>query len=62
VLLSDGRDGAMTADQAAALAGTINYEIVSSLAARIPRVYLRGGRPVAVLDLLGLVEDPSAAC
>lgn len=62
VLLSDGQDGAMTADQAAALAGTINYEIVSSLAARIPRVYLRGGRPVAVLDLLGLVEDPSAAC
>ncbi|MDI3339688.1 MAG: alanine racemase [Sphaerobacter sp.] len=56
LLLSDGRDGAMTADQVAHLTGTISYEVVSRLAARVPRVYLRAGRPVAVLDLFGLTE------
>ncbi|MBX6342344.1 MAG: alanine racemase, partial [Thermomicrobiaceae bacterium] len=56
VVLGDGRDGAMTPDEVARLCGTINYEVVTALAARVPRVYLRGGRPVAVSDLLGTVE------
>lgn len=55
-LISDGRDGAMTVDEVAALCGTIGYEIVTALSARLPRVYLRTGRPVAVSDLRGLVE------
>lgn len=54
IVISDGRDGAMTASQAAALYGTINYEVVTAIPERVPRIYLRGGRPVAVLDLIGL--------
>ncbi len=56
-LISDGSDGAMTVDEVAALCGTIGYETVTALSARLPRVYLRGGEPVAASDLRGLVED-----
>ena len=55
-LISDGHDGAMTVDDAAELCGTIGYEIVTALSARLPRVFLRDGQPVAVSDLRGLVE------
>ncbi|HET9015745.1 MAG TPA: alanine racemase [Thermomicrobiaceae bacterium] len=48
-----GPTPAMSADDAARLAGTINYEVVTALAARVPRVYLRAGRPVALSDLAG---------
>ena len=56
-LIGNGRDDAMTVDQVAELCGTIGYETVTALSARLPRVFLRGGRPVAVSDLRGLVED-----
>jgi alanine racemase len=39
-------DDAMSADEMAGLAGTLNYEVVARLAARLPRVYLRGDQPV----------------
>jgi alanine racemase len=55
-LIGDGHDGAMTVDIAAALGNTIGYEIVTALSARLPRVYLRDGHPVAVSDLRGLME------
>ncbi len=55
-LLGDGTNAAPTADQLAAEVGTINYEIVTRLAARVPRVYVRSGAIVAVEDLLGLHE------
>jgi alanine racemase len=55
-LISDGHDGAMTVDEVAELCGTIGYETVTALSARLPRVFLRGGTPVAVSDLRGLVE------
>lgn len=42
----------VSADELATLAGTINYEIVTGLSARLPRHYVRGGRVVA-LDGLG---------
>ncbi len=54
IIIGNGQDGAMTASQAAALYGTINYEVVTAIPERVPRVYLRSGRPVAVLDLIGL--------
>lgn len=54
IIIGDGREGVMTASQAAALYGTINYEVVTAIPERVPRVYLRNGRPVAVLDLIGL--------
>jgi alanine racemase len=54
-----GRQGAeeIAADEVADLCATISYEILCSIAARVPRVYLQGGRVVAVEMLgLGLME------
>jgi alanine racemase len=34
------------ADEVAEAVGTINYEIVTQISARMPRVYVRGGRVV----------------
>lgn len=55
-LIGDGSGLAPTADAVAAALGTINYEVATSIAARVPRVYLRGGEIVAVEDLTGLHE------
>ncbi|NQT70285.1 MAG: alanine racemase [Desulfobacteraceae bacterium] len=41
VILGRQQDASITADEIAASLDTINYEIVSSLTARIPRIYLR---------------------
>lgn len=48
-----GRQGELeiTADELADLAGTINHEVFTGLPARLPRLYLRGGRPVAMSTL-----------
>ena len=54
VVAGDGSDGAMTIQQIADLVETIPYEIVTGLSARVPRVYVTGGRAVAVEDLQGL--------
>ncbi len=51
-------EGAMNVEVVAGLCGTIGYEIVTALSERLPRVYLRHGAPIAVSDLLGLVELP----
>ncbi|MPV39093.1 alanine racemase [Georgenia subflava] len=40
VLFGDGSDGAPTADDWAVAVGTINYEIVTRLGARVPRVHV----------------------
>ena len=47
-----GRDGGecITADELAALAGTINYEIVCNISRRVPRLYYEGGNLVAGSD------------
>lgn len=43
-----GRQGEaeISADEVATLLGTINYEVVTALAPRLPRLYFRGGRLV----------------
>jgi alanine racemase len=41
VILGQQGDEAITADEIASALNTINYEIVSSITARVPRVYLR---------------------
>jgi alanine racemase len=43
-----GRQGGeeISADEVAALAGTINYEVVTSILPRVTRVYLKGGKVV----------------
>ena len=53
-LLGAQGDERVSADELAALAGTIPYEIATGLGARLPRHYLRGGRVVAIEDLGGL--------
>ena len=51
---SAGSAGAPTLDDLAGLAGTIGYELAVRLAARLPRLYVSGGRVVAVAELAGL--------
>jgi alanine racemase len=49
-----GRDGGerIDADELAGLADTISYEILAGVTARVPRLYLRGGRVEAVTTLV----------
>lgn len=53
-----GRDGEeeITADELAALEGSINYEVVCGLSKRVPRVYLKNGRVDSIYNAL-LGED-----
>ena len=52
VIIGRQRDDEIPAEEVAALCGTINYEILTGISARVPRVYRRGGRIVAVQTLL----------
>ncbi len=47
LVLGDGSSGEMTFDAIATMIGTVNYEVATRVMARIPRVYVRGGQPVA---------------
>lgn len=53
VLIGAQGDERITADDVADKLGTINYEVTCMLAARVPRVYVRGGEVVAVTNPLG---------
>lgn len=48
VLVGSQGDERISAEEVAALAGTINYEVTTSLLPRVARVYLRGGAVTAV--------------
>ncbi len=48
VLIGRQGDEAITAEDVAEKLGTINYEVTCMIAARVPRVYLKGGETVAV--------------
>ncbi len=54
--------GPPTFDELATTLGTINYEIASGLAVRVPRFYARSGTVVAVSDLSGyrIVSNPTS--
>jgi len=52
IILGSGCDGEMTYADAGRLAGTNNYEVATRLMARVPRIYLRDGQPVAWEHLL----------
>jgi alanine racemase len=56
-----GRDGdeEVSADELAALDGTISWEILSGIGARVPRLYLRGGLAVAATTLSDRVPVPA---
>lgn len=53
VLLGSQGGQTITAEEIARHAGTINYEVVTSLTRRVPRVYVRGGEVVEVVGLGG---------
>jgi alanine racemase len=57
-----GRDGEerVDADELATLADTISWEILAGLTARVPRLYLRGGRIEGVTTLNERVPAPPA--
>lgn len=49
-----GRDGSasLPVDELASQVGTINYELVCGVSKRVPRVYLKNGKPAGNLDYL----------
>lgn len=59
VLFGTGADGGPTAQDWADAAGTISYEIVTRLGARVPRVYVTGGHHVTVDDAGRVAEEVS---
>jgi alanine racemase len=58
VVYGDGKGSSMTVDDAAGIIGTINYEVTTSVLARVPRIFQFEGEIVAVQDLDGLIERP----
>lgn len=58
-----GRDGdeRVDADELAALADTISWEILAGVTARVPRLYLRGGAVEAVSTLTRRLPGPPGA-
>ena len=53
-LIGSQGEEAVDAEDMARLAGTISYEILTSLMERVPRLYLRAGQVVGRQDLIGL--------
>jgi len=52
VLFGKMGDKDLPVEEIARLCNTINYEIVCNISRRVPRVYLSGGKTVAVEDYL----------
>jgi alanine racemase len=57
VLLGRQGEEEITADELAAMVGTLNYEIVTAITPRVDRIYRRGGEVVAVECLCGRAEE-----
>ncbi|WAM34540.1 alanine racemase [Caldicellulosiruptor morganii] len=52
VIIGEQGDREITADDLAAQIGTINYEVICSVSKRIPRVYIKDGRVVKILNYI----------
>lgn len=52
VIVGQQGDDEITADEVALAAGTINYEIVCGVSARVPRVYIKDGRVAGYSNLI----------
>lgn len=52
VLFGGQKDGFISIDEIAEKLGTINYEVVCMISRRVPRVYVKGGEVVEVLNYL----------
>jgi len=57
VLIGKQGEEEIPVDELAKKLNTINYEITSCLGKRVPRIYLSGGKRVAVRNLLGYHSD-----
>ena len=51
-VIGDGNGNTMSFDDIAQMTGTINYEVVCLVGKRVPRVYLRRGKNVGVMDCI----------
>ena len=56
-VIGNGSDSAMTFDDIAALTGTINYELVCLIGKRVPRVYIRRGETVGIMDCIRDIKN-----
>ncbi len=61
VIIGRQGDEAVDADELAALADTISWEVLAGISARVPRLYLRGGAVVAATTLNERSVPPLAA-
>jgi alanine racemase len=52
VIIGRQRNEEIAVEEVAALCGTVNYEVLAGISARVPRVYRRGGRIVASQTLV----------
>ena len=52
VLIGQQAGESITAGELASQLGTIHYELLCLIASRVPRVYMKGGTPVAVVNAL----------
>ena len=60
VIMGTQGDERIDADELASLAGTISWEILAGISARVPRVYVRGGNVVAETTLNERIAWPLA--
>jgi alanine racemase len=61
VILGSQGDERIDADELAALAGTISWEILAGISARVPRLYLRDGKAQSCTTLIHRVPVPVGA-
>lgn len=52
-LIGEQDGGSITADEVGSLCGTISYEVLAGIMARVPRLYVKGGSLAGVHDLAG---------
>jgi alanine racemase len=52
IIVGSNANGAMSFEDIGPMAATNNYEVATRLMARVPRIYMRNGEPVAVEHLL----------
>lgn len=57
VLMGRQAGESISAEELALWSGTINYEVVTTIGRRVPRIYIRGGRPSGVSRALSKEES-----
>ena len=51
-VIGDGKNNTLSFDNIAKMTGTINYEVVCLVGKRVPRVYLRHGENIGIMDCI----------